>query len=164
MKISFTIGSFDELLSYLPSLGWAEGDLSMALSELEWDSFEGEATNLEDVTVAFIDEEYIHQLNLDYRSVDEITDVLSFEVSGESGEVYICPAYIASRLTERGVDGSKVLHEEVLRMVIHGVLHILGHEHVDPFDWDSSKEATDLEEMYRLQEDLLFQLLTGLAN
>ena len=77
-----------------------------------------------EVSVALVDPETIHDLNLRFRDRDEPTDVLSFEVDGPYGEmvgeVVICPLCADP---EMGVD----------ELVVHGALHLGGMEHGEDF-------------------------------
>ena len=73
-----------------------------------------------EVSVALVDPETIHELNLRFRDKDEPTDVLSFEVDGPYGEmvgeVVICPPCAGP---EMGLD----------ELVVHGALHLGGMNH-----------------------------------
>ena len=105
-------------------------------------------SKLESINVVFVQPKYIQELNRQYRGVDLVTDVLSFNISPDSGEIYICPAYVHKSF--KGND----FEEEILRLIIHGTLHILGYDHKGSLN-DSSKE-----EMFKLQEDLIVKYLT----
>ena len=105
-------------------------------------------SKLENINVVFVQSKYIQRLNKQYRGVDLVTDVLSFNISPDSGEIYICPAYVHKSF--KGND----FEEEILRLIIHGTLHILGYDHKGSLN-DSSKE-----EMFKLQEDLIVKYLT----
>ena len=105
-------------------------------------------SKLENINVVFVQPKYIQELNRQYRGVDLVTDVLSFNISPDSGEIYICPAYVHKSF--KGND----FEEEILRLIIHGTLHILGYDHKGSLN-DSSKE-----EMFKLQEDLIVKYLT----
>jgi probable rRNA maturation factor len=73
--------------------------------------------------VVLVEPEVIRDLNLRFRSRDEPTDVLSFEVDGPYGEmvgeVVICPAS-----AEMGVE----------ELVVHGALHLSGMDHGEDFE------------------------------
>jgi rRNA maturation RNase YbeY len=75
-----------------------------------------------DINIIFVESQYIKKLNKEYRSKDEITDVLSFNIDTDTtlGEIYICPEYI-----QKNISKEKFL-EEILRMIIHGILHLKG--------------------------------------
>jgi len=108
-------------------------------------------------SVSFIDENQMHSLNLQYRGIDDSTDILSFAVrdgnddfafvSGKSryeniGDILICP-----EVCERNADIFKITSwEELHRLLIHGVLHLNGMNH-------SSNDAT--EPMLVHQEDMM---------
>ncbi len=94
------------------------------------------------VNVVFVSKEKIRKLNQKLRDKDEVTDVLSFTVSPEVSEIYLCPEYIKKN--------SDDFEKEVLRMIVHGILHIKGYEHKHYFD-----EKNLNEEMFFLQERFL---------
>ena len=83
-----------------------------------------------EVSVALVDAETIHGLNLEFRNMDRPTDVLSFEVDGPYGEmvgeVVICPSCASP---EMGVG----------ELVVHGALHLAGMDHGE--DFESSEMA-----------------------
>ena len=105
-------------------------------------------SKLENINVVFVQSKYIQNLNKQYRGIDLVTDVLSFNISSGDGEIYICPAYVYESF--KGSD----FEEEILRLIIHGTLHILGYNHKGSLN-DSSKE-----EMFKLQEYLIVKYLT----
>lgn len=100
-----------------------------------------------EVSITFVGEEEIRDLNRRFLGRDEPTDVIAFQL-GEAGEllgdVYICPPVARRRAAQAEVDA----HEEMLRLVVHGILHVLGHDHPEGDDrWES--------EMFRLQERIV---------
>lgn len=92
-------------------------------------------------SVTFATEDHIHQLNKDYREIDDSTDILSFAAEDEGseqtpffvspdearvlGDMIICPEVLASNAKTFGVDEQ----EELRRLLIHGVLHLSGENH-----------------------------------
>ncbi len=80
------------------------------------------------------------------------TDVISFGFRDPQGavigDVYICPA-VASRNARRFGVG---VREELLRLVVHGTLHVLGHDHPD----GESRESSP---MWKRQERILARVL-----
>ena len=104
-------------------------------------------SKLENINIIFVQPKYIQKLNKQYRGVDLVTDVLSFNMSSDGGEIYICPTYVYESF--KGSD----FEEEILRLIIHGTLHILGYNHKGSLN-DSSNE-----EMFKLQEDLIIKYL-----
>ena len=83
------------------------------------------------MSVAFVGDRAMQRINRDYRGVDRTTDVLSFSyldephAGGVLGEIYISPAVANRQAQEAGCD----LTEEIARLSLHGLLHILGYEH-----------------------------------
>ncbi len=77
------------------------------------------------VSIVFVEEEKIKEINKKYRKKDKATDVLSFNYSESEnyfndfnlGEVFICPSQI------------KGDEKEIVRILIHGVLHLLNYDH-----------------------------------
>lgn len=67
---------------------------------------------------------------LSYRTLrrNQATDVLAFPLTHlgvVAGDIYICPAVATRSAVQEGVP----LREELLRLVVHGTLHVLGHDH-----------------------------------
>ncbi len=91
-------------------------------------------------------------LNTRYLSREGPTDVIAFALheAGEPvlGDVYVGYERAVAQSEERGIS----LQEELARLTIHGVLHVLGHDHDD----GAGREPS---EMYRVQESLLRTLL-----
>ncbi len=97
-----------------------------------------------EVGVTLTGEETIHQLNRDYRGVDAPTDVLSFaleegedELTGYEeappellGDIIICLPYARRQAMEYGHS----FHRELLYLTVHGLLHLLGHDHQNEDD------------------------------
>jgi probable rRNA maturation factor len=102
------------------------------------------------VSVAFVTDRRIAALNREHLGHRGPTDVISFgfEPVGDTaevvGDVYIAPGVARenARMHGRGV------REELLRLVVHGVLHVVGHDH--PED-----DARYQSRMWKRQEQLL---------
>lgn len=90
-----------------------------------------------EVSVLCVDEESITALNRTHMDVDGPTDVLAFplDVPGETaqgeiailGDVVLCPAVAAAQAGEQG----KTAQAELDLLVVHGLLHLLGHDHAE---------------------------------
>lgn len=100
----------------------------------------GENRERENLSIAFVSSEEIRKLNQKYRKKNKPTDVLSFEkVSNfkeESSEVIICPEIVR----KNAVDSRLTLKKELAKILVHGILHILGYDHEA-----SEKEALEME-------------------
>ncbi len=88
-----------------------------------------------DVCVTLVSDARIRRLNRDYRGKDRPTDVLSFaQTEGEDGatnpSAVLGDVLISLETAERQLDvRGFTLLEEVTHLLIHGVLHLLGHDH-----------------------------------
>jgi probable rRNA maturation factor len=81
------------------------------------------------VSVTFLGREAMRRLNREHKGHDRPTDVLSFALldptGGALGDVYVC-AWVAEREARaRGISR----RQELIRLVVHGTLHALGHDH-----------------------------------
>jgi probable rRNA maturation factor len=83
------------------------------------------------ISVTFVGRDSMRRLNAAHKGHDRPTDVLSFPLTGPAdqlvGDVYICPWVARREAKARGIP----LREELIRLVIHGTLHALGHDHPD---------------------------------
>lgn len=114
--------------------------------------FEQEAIEDAELSVTLQSDVDIAGLNTRYLSREGPTDVIAFALheAGEAvlGDVYVGYGRAVAQAEDRGIP----LREELARLTIHGVLHVLGHDHDD----GPSREES---EMYRVQETLLGTLL-----
>ena len=107
------------------------------------------------VSLLFCDDDFIQTLNQNYRQKDEPTDVLSFPlgdtVEQEGGSVFLAGDIVISlpALQRNAVDFSVSPNEELKRLILHGLLHLSGMDHIT--------NALD-EPMLALQETILTQL------
>jgi probable rRNA maturation factor len=83
------------------------------------------------VSVALVDRRAIARLNRVHLGHRGPTDVISFSFARASerdaviGDIYIAPEVARENAAARGVP----VREELLRLVVHGTLHVLGHDH-----------------------------------
>ncbi len=94
-----------------------------------------------DVTISFVSNERIHELNKEYRGMDKPTDVLSFECDNvpfddedvddveeyELGDVIIATDVALAQTEEFGT----TFEEEVSLLTVHGLLHLCGYDHIE---------------------------------
>jgi probable rRNA maturation factor len=104
------------------------------------------------ISVTFLGPARMRALNLEWKGHDRPTDVLSFALPGPAGElmgdVYICPAVARSQAARFEIPA----REELIRLVIHGTLHVLGYDHPEDAGRTRSK-------MWRRQERYLKALV-----
>jgi probable rRNA maturation factor len=106
-------------------------------SRLAADVLENEGARGE-LTLTFVDRDEIAALNREHLGGDGPTDVMSFPLDADApasnggvpvllGDVVVCPAVAAEQARRHA--GS--LDDELALLVVHGVLHVLGHDHAD---------------------------------
>ena len=89
-----------------------------------------------DVSVRVVDEDEMRTLNRQYRDQNKSTNVLAFPVGkggfvppGERpllGDIVVCAGVVAREANEQG----KRLDDHWGHMLVHGTLHLLGHDHI----------------------------------
>ncbi|MGP8099239.1 MAG: rRNA maturation RNase YbeY [Candidatus Cybelea sp.] len=87
------------------------------------------------LSLTLIGDEAMRALNRDYRGKDAPTDVLSFPMDGPgmppAGERLLGDVVISVDTARRqAADYDAPLQDEIYRLLIHGLLHLLGHDHV----------------------------------
>jgi len=111
-----------------------------------------------ELSINLVGEREIKNLNKKYRGKDQATDVLSFPLEEDKnygilplGDIFICSAFAlrASTSTEVSADKSVFAENkrEIARLVIHGLLHLLGYDH--------EKSENDEEKMSKLENNIL---------
>ena len=102
------------------------------------------------ISVAFVGRTAISNMNRRYLRHDGPTDVISFGMGREApdipavGDIYICPDVARKNAKKNRVP----MGEELARLVVHGTLHVAGHDH--PAD-DSRTQSP----MWKRQERIL---------
>ena len=122
-----------------------------ALAVLEHQSTDG------DLTIVLTDDDQLRELNREYRDIDAATDVLSFpatETDPETARRYLGDILISiPRAAKQAQTAGHALEAEVQLLVVHGTLHLLGHDHAK----DEEKAR-----MWKAQAEVLKRL--GLAH
>jgi probable rRNA maturation factor len=104
-----------------------------------------------ELSIVLTDEARLQQLNRDYLGIDAPTDVLSFpasETDPETGARYIGDILISMpRARAQAESAGHPLQWEVQLLVIHGILHLLGHDHAEPEEkarmWNAQAEILE---------------------
>ena len=106
------------------------------------------------ISITFVRQARIASLNRTHLAHRGATDVISFGFSRPSrrdpvvGDIYIAPAVARRNARAAGI----AMREELTRLVVHGVLHVLGHDHPEG-------DARQRSPMWRKQERLVARLL-----
>jgi rRNA maturation RNase YbeY len=80
-----------------------------------------------EINYIFCSDEYLHKINMDFLKHDTLTDIISFDYSiGKElhGDIYIS----VDRVKENAMDFEVSFNTEMLRVLIHGVLHYCGYK------------------------------------
>ena len=110
-------------------------------------TLEAEDCGRAEISVALLDDARMRELNRTWLKTDRSTDVIAFSLGEEGdvvGDVYVGFEQAARQAADVGV----TLDEELVRLVVHGTLHVLGHDH--PEGEERVRSA-----MFRLQERLV---------
>ena len=110
-----------------------------------------------EVSVTLTNNEYIHTLNKEYRGIDRPTDVLSFALNeSEEPEMVDGPAVnvlgdliiSVERAEEQAADYGHSLRREVAFLTVHGMLHLLGYDHME----DEEREEMEAEQRFVMEK------------
>jgi probable rRNA maturation factor len=103
-----------------------------------------------DLSVVVTDDEHIQELNLQYRGIDSPTDVLSFPadfIDPDTGKTYLGDVIISyTKCQEQAQSANHSTEQELILLVIHGVLHLIGYDHI---------KSKDKEQMWSVQIEIL---------
>ena len=106
-----------------------------------------------ELTIVLTDDARLQELNRDYLGVDAPTDVLSFpasETDPETGARYIGDILISIPRAQAQADSAgHPLESELQLLTVHGVLHLLGHDHA---------QAEEKARMWKAQAEILERL------
>lgn len=115
-------------------------------------------------SIVFCDDATIRTLNAEYRDRDEVTDVLSFvadegerlpvppdQVYRPAGDIVISLEQVRAQAEEIAIP----YEEEVRRVTVHGVLHLLGETH-DSYDFSSDPMLVHQEAILNRHKERLF--------
>lgn len=106
------------------------------------------------LSVTFVGRARISELNRRYLGHRGPTDVISFALGRNGprdpviGDIYICVDIARSNAKRQGISAG----EEILRLVVHGTLHVLGYDHPENGDRTTSK-------MWKRQERILARIV-----
>ncbi len=109
-----------------------------------------------ELSIVLVDNAYIQNLNLEYRGLDQPTDVLSFAMVDEQpgtpvlnqdqlelpellGDIFIS----MERAVEQAESYGHSLEREVCYLAIHGLLHLLGFDHHEPEETEAMRQAEE---------------------
>ena len=138
LRIHVNLGAFTEAPAAL---------LERAVRE----TLSAEGQSAGEISLTLLGDDAVRELNKGYLGKDHPTDVISFSLGDGAellGDIYVGMPQARRQAAELGVD----LNEELVRLAIHGVLHVLGHDHPE----GPERERCP---MYALQEAYLKSIL-----
>ena len=106
-----------------------------------------------EISLTLLGDDEIRELNRIYLSRDRTTDVIAFSLGDDEavlGDVYLG----VDEAVRQALSADVPLEEELVRLAVHGTLHVLGHDHPEG-------EGREESPMYRLQERLVDEVLSG---
>ncbi len=105
-----------------------------------------------EVSLTLLDNAAIRRLNADWLGHDRPTDVIAFALHA-SGEAPLGDVYVGVEQARRqAADHAIPLREELVRLTVHGTLHVLGHDH-------PAGRERERSEMWQLQERIVRDVL-----
>ena len=106
---------------------------------------------LQEINYILCSDEYLLKVNQDYLDHDYYTDIITFDNSEPNTTTIESDIFISiDRVTENAIDHKQEFSNEVLRVLAHGVLHLLGFK-------DKSEE--DIKEMRNQEDDAINKYL-----
>jgi rRNA maturation RNase YbeY len=105
---------------------------------------EGEEQELGEVNFIFCTDKYLHKMNVEYLQHDTLTDIITFDYSTPgliAGDIFISIERVHENAEQFEVQAENELH----RVMIHGILHLLGYKDKSPED---QKQMTEKEDFY----------------
>jgi len=81
------------------------------------------------LSVALVNEKTSKEINFKYRNKNYPTNILSFPLSKNEGEIILCPSIIKKESTDESKNFGKSFGDLLGFLVIHGMLHLDGMEH-----------------------------------
>lgn len=106
------------------------------------------------LSITFVSDRTMRALNERHLRRDRVTDVIAFGFRRRGptdpivGDVYIAPGVARASAETNGISA----REEIVRLVVHGTLHVLGHDHPE-------SDARTRSPMWRTQERIVSRLM-----
>jgi len=99
-----------------------------------------------EVSIVFVGDKIIRRLNLDYRGIDRVTDVLAYSGDNipdfETGKKFIGEIIIDyAQIKRQAKKFSGTVKDELIFILVHGLLHLLGYKD------ESEKEKREMERL-----------------
>ena len=96
-----------------------------------------------ELCITFTNDRDIRALNREYRSIDRATDVLSFTQDGPAVNILGDIVISFQTASRNSVRYKRTLNDEILHLIVHGVLHLIGYDHKKKTDRDVMREKEE---------------------
>jgi probable rRNA maturation factor len=100
------------------------------------------------MTLLISDDDQLRQLNRQFLGNDETTDVLSFPagyIDPDTNSTYLGDVIVSyPRAAEQAVAAGHPVEDELRLLAVHGTLHLLGYDHIEPEDETKMWKAQDV--------------------
>ncbi|WP_276906698.1 rRNA maturation RNase YbeY [Peptoniphilus duerdenii] len=113
-----------------------EKSIEAALKEIEF-------TDDYEVSVSFVGDDEIHELNRDYRGVDRTTDVLSFPMDDEFTNMLGDIVININKVIEQAKEYGHSEKREISYLTVHSSLHLMGFDHEEEEDKKEMRAVED---------------------
>jgi probable rRNA maturation factor len=97
---------------------------------------------IDNLSIVFCSDEFLLEMNRTYLNHDYFTDIISFDYSNKerlSGELFIS----IDRIKENAHERNLLFNDEILRVIAHGVLHLMGYKDKTKKEAVSMRQAED---------------------
>jgi rRNA maturation RNase YbeY len=102
-----------------------------------------EGKTIERINYVFCDDAYLLEMNKQYLNHDTLTDIITFELSAD-GDALVSDIYISVERVKENARFFKVkFHDELLRVIFHGALHLAGFKDKKKADKSVMREKED---------------------
>lgn len=140
----------------MPAIDFFEEDINFKLKNKalvrQWikDTIRAEGFKLNSITYIFCSDDYLLNINRQYLNHDTFTDIITFDNS-ERDHVVLGDIFISiDRIRENAIKFNVTETTELHRVIIHGVLHLLGYTDKSAPD---KQKMTEKEDFYLAQRD-----------
>jgi probable rRNA maturation factor len=103
-----------------------------------------ENTQIKEINYIFCSNEYLYQINVDYLDHDTYTDIITFDNSDEEGwlegDIFISIEFVRENALELQIP----FENELYRVMVHGLLHLIGYKDKSPTDKTLMTSKEDL--------------------
>lgn len=133
----------------MPQISFFEEGISYKLKNKtqvrQWikDTIQAEGFTLDELSYIFCSDEYLLQINQQYLDHDTYTDIITFDNSESQGKITGDIFISIDRIRENAAKFDQSIIDELHRVIIHGVLHLLGYKDKTPEDNNTMTKKED---------------------